>query len=194
MILMIIFTGAIVVIFRTKPLNNIKWKIRIPLALGGFIFTLFFCVSQMPNKRCGNMPVGGYQLIIAALSVACIILFINKKVVLFSCSTLILFAGMMLEGDFRYIARNSDGFVAIDSTTNRPMAKGCTNIDDTGETPSITPEVLWHTSFTGIYRIKSKETRSNHVHRHRPPEKLGGRVMAGHVGRKKDDFDNFKYI
>ena len=153
MILMIISTGAIVVIFRTNPLSNIEWKIRIPLALGGFIFTLIFCVSQMPNKRCGNIPVGGYQLIIAALCVACIFLFINKKGVLISCGTLILFAGMMLEGDFRYIARNSDVFVAIDSTTNRPMAKGCTNIDDTGETPSIAPEILWHTWFTGIYKV-----------------------------------------
>jgi hypothetical protein len=154
MILMILFTGAIVVIFRTKPLSDIEWKKRIPLALGGFIFTLFFCVLQVSNKRCGNVPVGGYQIIIAALCVACIILFINQKGVLFTCSTLTLFAGMMLEGDFSYIARNSDSFVAIDSTTNRPMAKGCTSKDDTGETPSITPVILWHTWFTRIYRIK----------------------------------------
>jgi len=154
MILMILFTGAIVMIFQTKPLSDIEWKKRIPLALGSFIFTLIFCVFQMPDKRCGNMPVGGYQLVITSLCVACIILFINKKGVLFSVSILIILAGMMLEGDFRNIARNSGGFVAIDSTTNRAMAKGCTSKDDTGETSSSTPEVLWQTWFTGIYRVK----------------------------------------
>jgi hypothetical protein len=67
-----------------------------------------------------------------------------------------LYSGVKLEVDFRNLVRNSDSYIALDSQTKKPMAKGCTNIDETGETLLIVPEKLWHTWFTGIYIVKKR--------------------------------------
>jgi hypothetical protein len=82
MILMIIFTGAMVVIFRAKPMKGIEWKRKIPLAFCGFAFFFVFYILAAPIKQCGNIPECGYQLIIAPSCLFFIILLINKRLVL----------------------------------------------------------------------------------------------------------------
>ena len=149
MILMAVFTIAIIIFFRTKPIKSIHWKAKVPLAIGGGIFALFFFIYAIPTKMCIEIPEPFGQFELTALCVMCLILLINKKSILLVSCILILYTGIQLQIQFNYLARYSEEYTTIDANTHEPMAKGCSEKSADG----IVAVKLWHTFFTGIYRI-----------------------------------------
>jgi hypothetical protein len=163
MILMAVFTVAIIIFFRTKPIRSIHWKVKVPLAIGGAVFTLILYVFTLPNKMCIEVPEPFGQIELAMLCVMCLILFVNRIVMLSVCCVLVFWVGGMLDCQIKELARYSNEYTTLDADTHRPMAKGCSenqlDMDIVALTMSntdegIVAEKLWHTFFTGIYRIK----------------------------------------
>ena len=81
----------------------------------------------------------------------CLIIFIDKeKIMLVSCIMIIL-TGVQLQIQFNELVRYSSDYITTDANTHKLMAKGCS---DGNTTENIIAETLWHTWFTGIYKIK----------------------------------------
>lgn len=151
MILMVVFTAAIVLIFRTNPIKNVAWKKRIPLAIGGAVSTLFYWVYAVPIKRCIEIPEPFGQFKITAVCVFFLILLVNRRTILLASCVLVLYSGAQLQIQFDDLVHNSVDYYTIDANTNKIMAKGCSE----NESPvGIVLEKLWHTWFTGIYKVK----------------------------------------
>jgi hypothetical protein len=49
MILMAVFTIVVVFIYRTKPIKDIFWLMKVPMAIGGLVFS--FILFALPTKR-----------------------------------------------------------------------------------------------------------------------------------------------
>lgn len=118
MILMVVFTAAIILIFRTKPIKNISWKTRIPLAIGGSVFTLFFWFYAIPIKMCVEIPEPFGQFKITALCVFCLILLIDKNLVLLISCAMFIYIGVQLQIQFNDLVHNSVDYYTIDANTH----------------------------------------------------------------------------
>lgn len=94
-------------------------------------------------------PFGQFEL--TALCIMCSMLLINKKTIMTVGCALILYTGVQLQIQFNELVHYSDAYITIDANTYKPMAKGCSEMKGT---EGITAESLWHTWFTGIYKIK----------------------------------------
>ena len=151
MILMVVFTAAIILIFRTKPIKNISWKKRIPLAIGGMVFALIFFIFAVRIKECMEIPEPFGQFEITALCMFCLILLVDRKLILLASCFSILYAGVQLRIQFIELVHYSDEYYTIDANTHKLMAKGCSEMKSTA---GIIVTDMWHTWFTGIYRIK----------------------------------------
>lgn len=152
MILMAIFTVTAIYFFRKKPIKNIAWKFKIPFAIGGAVFALFFFVFTIRQKMCIEIPEPFGQFKLTALCVMGLILFVDRKTIISICCALVLFGGVLLQVQFNGLVHNSEEYWTLDANTHEPMAKGCSD----RKTPEgVILQKLWHTRFTGIYTRKS---------------------------------------
>lgn len=150
MILMAVFTIVAIYFFRTKPVKSIAWKVKIPSAIGGAVFALFFWFYAIPTKMCIEIPEPFGQFKTTALCIMCLILFIDKKAITTASCVFVLYAGIQLQIQFNELVRYSDNFATIDANTHKPMAKGCSEKSADG----MVIDDLWHTWFTGIYKLR----------------------------------------
>src|SRR6266540_4142455 len=117
MIFMAIFTAGIIFFFRTKPIKNVSWKVRIPLAIGGCVFALI--LFSMHTKMCIEIPEPFGQFEITALSLFCLITLVdNKAIIVLSC-VLIILTGGRLHKHFDKLVRYSDTYTTIDANTHK---------------------------------------------------------------------------
>lgn len=149
MIVLAVFTIGAIYLFRTKPVKNIAWKMRVPAAFGGGLVTLI--VWLFNTKRCLEIPQPFSHFYLTALCVMCFIIFIDKEIVLSIACALVLYSGVQLHEQFNELVRYSDGYVTIDANTHEVMTKGCS---DRQSDANVRAENLWHTWFTGIYKAK----------------------------------------
>jgi len=149
MILMVVFTAAIVFFFRTKPLRNVSWIARIPLAIGGCVFAFF--LFSMDKNLCIEIPEPFGQFVLTALCLFLIIALVDINALIILSCIVVLLIGTSLEKHFNNLVRYSDGYTTIDANTHKPMTKGCSEMKTSA---SMVPDKLWHTWFTGIYGIK----------------------------------------
>ncbi|QOX77505.1 hypothetical protein FY034_00620 [Trichlorobacter lovleyi] len=151
MILMAVVTVVTIYFFRTKPIKNIAWKVKIPSAIGGAVFALFFFAFAIRQKMCIEIaePFGQFEL--TALCVMGLILLVDRKTIMFVSCALALLGGVQLQVQFNGLVHNSEEYWTIDANTHEPMAKGCSE----RKTPDgIILQKQWHTWFTGIYTRK----------------------------------------
>jgi len=151
MILMAVFTIAAIYFFRTEPIKKIAWKVKIPSAIGGAVFSLFFFLYTIRPKMCIEIPEPFGQFELTALCVMCLILFVDKKTIISVSCALILCSGVLLQIQFDKMVHNSEEYWTTDANTHEPMAKGCS---ERKSPEGIILQKLWHTRFTGIYTRK----------------------------------------
>lgn len=149
MILMAVFTIVVVFIYRTKPIKDIFWLMKVPMAIGGLVFS--FILFALPTKRCVEIPEPFGQIELALLCILLLILFIDKITIIFVSCALIFITGGGLHSQFNELVRYSEEYTTIDANTHKTMAKGCS---DMKSAEGIIAVDLWHTWFTGIYKIK----------------------------------------
>lgn len=151
MISIAVFTIGVIIFFRIKPIKNIAWKVKVPLAIGGGVLALFLWIIATPTKMCIEIPEPFGQFKISALCIMCLILLIDKKIIVLVSCILIFYTGIQLQIQFNELVRYSEEYITTDANTHKLMAKGCS---DGKSAENIVAENLWHTWFTGIYRIK----------------------------------------
>ena len=149
MILMAVFTIAAIYFFRTKPIKDIFWLMKVPMSVGGVVFA--FIIFMFNTERCVEIPEPFGQFELTALCIASLIIVIDKiKIITVSC-LLILVAGVGLNRQFNELFRYSAEYTTINAYTLKPMPKGCSVINSPDD---FIAEELWHTGFTGIYKLK----------------------------------------
>jgi hypothetical protein len=150
MILMVVVTFIAIYFFRTKPIKAITWKVKVSTAVVGAVLTLLLWTYAIPIKMCIEIPEPFGQFELTALCVMGLILFIDKKAVTAVACVSIIYAGIQLQIQFNELVHYSNNYATIDANTHRPMAKGCSEKSAEG----MVIEGLWHTWFTGIYKLK----------------------------------------
>ena len=129
MILMAVFTIVAIILFRTKPIKNVSWKAKVPLAICGWIFALFFYLfAGPPTKMCIEIPEPFGQFHITGFCILFLILFIDKKTIMLVSCVLILYSGIRLKIQFDELVHYSDVYYTIDANTHKLMAKGCSEM------------------------------------------------------------------
>jgi hypothetical protein len=149
MILMAVFTIVTILFFRTKPIQDIFWLMKVPMAIGGIVFTFFIFILNA--ERCVEIPEPFGQFEITALSLACLIIIVDRYKIMIAGCLLILIAGVGLYKQFNELVRYSDIYTTINANTHKPMPKWCSVKNSRAD---FIAENLWHTWFTGIYKIK----------------------------------------
>ncbi|TGU72418.1 hypothetical protein E4633_08915 [Geomonas terrae] len=149
MVLMAIFTVGLVGLFHTKAIKAINWNKRIAAVVGGWFVALI--VIFQPVQRCIELPAPFGRFKLLALCVLAIVILVDRKFIVILACVVLMYAANRLEKQFQDIVHYSSEFTTIDANTNSVMAKGCNEGKDADGTVS---EQMWHTWFTGIYKIK----------------------------------------
>lgn len=145
------FTAGVLFFFRTRPIQRVSWKTRVPLAIGMCLLALF--LFAMHTKMCIEIPEPFRQVEITALSLLLVVTLVEKKPIIVLACVIIILTGGTLQKHFEEVVRYSDDYTTIDANTHKPMAKGCSEMKTSD---GIVPEKLWHTWLTGIYRINKQ--------------------------------------
>ncbi|TSK04458.1 MAG: hypothetical protein FPO08_19255 [Geobacter sp.] len=149
MILMAIFTVGLVGLFHTKPVKAINWKKRMAAVVGGWFLALI--VISQPVQRCIELPAPFGRFKLLALCILTIVVFVDRKIVVVIACVVLMYAANRLEEQFQDLVHYSREYTTIDANTNRVMAKGC---NDGKDADGTVEKQMWHTWFTGIYKIK----------------------------------------
>jgi len=152
-IVMVVCTTTISIFFKVKPLHMIFKGGRIWWSLLATMFAgLFFSAAGHKCEVDAPTPES-YIAAIAICCLFCLILLMNRKGFLIPCCLFVLGIGILLQNRFEVLVYESHDYYAIDKYTDKPMAKGCSEIKSAD---NIALDELWHSWFTGIYRVKNK--------------------------------------
>ena len=146
---MAVFSIAAIYFFRAKPIKDIFWLMKVPMAVGGVVFT--FIIFMFNTERCAEIPEPFGQFELTALCIALLTIIIDKIKIITVCCLLILITGVGLNRQFNELVRYSAEYTTINANTHKPMPKGCSVINSPDD---FVAEKLWHTGFTGIYTLK----------------------------------------
>ena len=149
MILMAVLTISAIYFFRTKPMKDIFWLVKAPMAVGGVVFA--FIIFMLNTERCVEIPEPFGQFELTALCIALLSIVVDKIRIITVSRFIVLVAGVGLHRHFNELVRYSAEYTTINANTHKPMPKGCSVINSPDD---FIAEELWHTGFTGIYKIK----------------------------------------
>lgn len=150
MLLLLAATLGVTAIFRQSEQNNIL-KLRSIIAIPAGVITFFVLpmgmIVQLKSQTSSNPA---YQSLLTSLCLMIVILFVRKKSILIVSCTAILITGYLLCSQYQYLVTHTGKFAYSD-----PLSGEYFNYPSQDSwSKGVRGKRLWHTSFTGIYKVE----------------------------------------